>query len=248
VETTHSIPHATHPSVRLPAGTVVDDATAVDRRPSTRRGAASEADESYRKAALFLSKMVRDGTRSVLFCSARRREGTTTAVLSLAHQLQDGYGLRPLVVELNRRKPVLGKLFGLDPARTLDAVLDRLTPAADCIQVTASGLSIIAGGRVHASNPRPRLASGLRRVLSEVEETFDVVLVDAPPLLTQADAIIAGTVVPRLILVVEAGRTDCEVLGRVKRELATEEITIAGSVLVKHKRFIPRWIDWWLAR
>jgi Mrp family chromosome partitioning ATPase len=107
---------------------------------------------------------------------------------------------------------------------------------------------VIPGGSGRAANPHPQLASGLKRVLSEVEEAFDVVLVDAPPLLTQADAIIAGTVVPRLILVVEAGRTNYEVLERVKRELATEDIRVAGTVLVKHKRFIPRWIYWWLAR
>jgi succinoglycan biosynthesis transport protein ExoP len=239
---------ATTPPVRLSIGSALEGEARVARRLSVRRGAAWDADESYRKAALFLSKMVANGSRSVLFCSARRGEGTTTAVLSLAHQLQESYGLRPLVVELNRRSPALAKLFALDPARTLDEALDRSKPAADCIQVTASGLSVIPGGARRVANPHPRLAAELARVLSEVEGRFDVVLLDAPPILAQADAIIAGTIVPTLILVVESGRTSYEMLERVKRELATEEIRIAGTVLIKQKRFIPRWIHWWLTR
>jgi Mrp family chromosome partitioning ATPase len=239
--------HTVTPHVELSLESAVDREVAIVGRRSLTRGAAREADESYRKAALFLSKLVADGRRSLLFCSARTREGTTTAVLSLAHQLQDSYGLRPLVIELNRRKQALARLFKLDPAQTLDDALNRSKPVAECIQVTASGLSVIAGGG-RAARPHPQLAVELDRLLREVEDAFDVVLVDAPPLLTQADAIIAGTVVRTLILVVEAGRTNYEVLDRVKRELATEQITIAGTVLVKHKRFIPRWIDWWLAR
>lgn len=241
-------PHATTPRVELSIESVIDPEVAIVRRRPLPRGAAWEADESYRKAALFLSRMVGDRRRSLLFCSARRGEGTTTAVLSLAHQLQDSYGLRPLVIELNRRKPALGKLFTLDPARTLEDALNRLKPASACIQVTASGLSVIPGGSGRGASPHPQLAAGLNRVLREVEDAFDVVLIDAPPLLAQADAIIAGTVVPRLILVVEAGRTSYEVLDRVRRELATEQITVAGTVLVKHKRFIPRWLDWWSVR
>jgi Mrp family chromosome partitioning ATPase len=240
------MPHVTTPPVELSLEAVIDrDTTTARPRPLGRR-AWFETDESYRKAALFVSKMVAEGRRSLLFCSARRREGTTTAVLSLAHQLQDGYGLRPLVIELNRRKPAMAKLFKLDPTPTLSDALDGVRPASECVQTTASGLSVIAGAPGRAAHPR--LASGLKRVLAEVEYSFDVVLIDAPPILKHADAIIAGTIVSRLILVVEAGRTNHEVLERVKRELSPEDIRIAGTLLVKQKRFIPRWIDWWFAR
>ena len=238
----------TTPPVRLPIESALDGVASVDRRPVPRRRAVGEAEESYRKAALFLSKMVANGSRSVMFCSARRGEGTTTAVLSLAHQLQDNYGLRPLVIELTRRKPVLAKLFALHPAHTLDDALGQSQQVLDCIQQTASGLSVIPGGSRRAANPHPRLHSGLGSVLKQAEELFDVVLLDAPPILTQADAIIAGTIVPTLILVVESGRTSYEVLERVKGELANEQIKIAATVLVKQKRFIPRWVYWWLTR
>jgi succinoglycan biosynthesis transport protein ExoP len=216
------------------------------RRIPFRTATSREAEESYRKAALFLSKMARDGRRSVVFCSAQDHEGTTTAVLSLAHQLQENFGLRPLIIELNRRRPALTRLFKLDPQRSLDNAVTQAKPASECIQVTPSGLHVIAGAR--ALTPDPQLATALQRVVSELEHAFDLILIDAPPVLAQADAIIAGSVVPRVVLVVEAGRANYHVLERVKRELATEDIKIAGTVLTKHKRFVPRWLYWWLTR
>lgn len=239
------------PPVRLPLGSATaleEEAVPRRRHPATRKRVVWEAEESYRKAALFLSKMVAEGSRSVLVCSARPGEGTTTAVLSLAHQLQESYGLRPLVIELNRRKPMLAKLFALDSETTLDHALGRLKLATECVQVTESGIPVIPGGVSGTAGAQPLLAPALEQVLRDVQELFDVVLIDAPPVLSHADAVIAGTVIPRIVLVVEAGRTNLETLDRVKRELATEGLTIAGTLLVKHKRFIPRWIEWWLGR
>jgi succinoglycan biosynthesis transport protein ExoP len=234
-------------TVPLPITSALDRPIAIGRR-SFRRRAATEAEESYRKAALFLSKSVANGTRSFLFCSARRGEGTTTAVLSLAHQLQDNYGLRPLVIELTRYKPRLAKLFALTSPYTLDDALMQTHAVADCVQLTASGLSVITGDSGHSAQEHPGLLSNLGRVLKEVEGAFDVVLVDAPPVLAQADAIVAATTIQTVILVVESGRTSYEVLDRVKGEFANQNISIAGTVLVRCKHFIPRWMSWWSER
>jgi len=239
---------ATTSPLHLPIGSAIDGTPAAADHRLIRRRTVREAEESYRKAALFLSKVVAGGTRSVLFCSARRREGTTTAVVSLAHQLQENYGLRPLVIELARHKPVLTRLFALGPGYTLDDALTQARPAADCIRMTASGLFVIPGAARRDAQARPPLISDLARVLKEVEDLFDAILIDAPPLLAQADAIVAATLVRTVILVVEAGRTSSEVLEQVKGELANEDIRIAGTVLLKHRQVIPRWMSWWFTR
>jgi succinoglycan biosynthesis transport protein ExoP len=228
----------------LPRGAVAEKPAEVRRRHFVTR----EATESYRKAALFVSHLVGEGSRAVMVCSARPGEGTTTAVLQLAEQLKNEYGLRPLVIELPRRKPMMVRLLRLDPEITLDRALSGGGTAADCVQCAASGLAVIAGGARKVSTRLPRLAERLQQVLFEVEELADVVLIDAPPVLQHADALIAGSIVPQVILVVESGRTDVGTLHRVKRELATEGVNIAGTMLVKHRRFIPRWVEWWLSR
>jgi succinoglycan biosynthesis transport protein ExoP len=208
-----------------------------------------EAEESYRKGALFLARLAGEQrVRSMLFCSARRREGTTTAVLNLAHRLRDDHSLRPLVVELDRRKPTLARLFNLDPDRCLYSALTGSRPVRESIQETASGLSVIPGDRLGRVRPPLDFAAALRRVVDEVAETYDFVLVDAPPVLSHADAIIAATVVRRVVLVVQAGRTSSEVLDRMKREISSDGTSIVGALLTKHRRHIPGWIYWYLER
>jgi Mrp family chromosome partitioning ATPase len=69
-----------------------------------------------------------------------------------------------------------------------------------------------------------------------------LILIDAPPLLEQPDVFDAGTLVPRLMLVVEAGRTSRQALERVRRELDRSNVALLGTILNKHKRYIPGWI------
>jgi len=148
------------------------------------------------------------------------------------------------VIELSHHKRTLAKLFALTPTYTLDDALMQTQAPADCIQVTASGLCVMTGDSRRAADTHQQL----RRVLKEVEGMFDVVLVDAPPVLKQADALIVASIIRTVILVVESGRTSYDVLDSVKSELANEDIRIAGTVLLKCKRFVPRWMHGWSPR
>jgi Mrp family chromosome partitioning ATPase len=92
------------------------------------------------------------------------------------------------------------------------------------------------------------VAAALRRVLDKAEGVFDVALVDAPAVLDRADAVGAVAVVPDVVLVVEAGRTPRAAIERARTELARESARVVGSILTKHKRFIPQWLYDLLAR
>ena len=209
-----------------------------------------EVNENFRKAALLLASAARDGRyRTVLFSSAREGEGTTTATLGVARQLRDYYGMNPLIIELNQRRPALLEMFQLDPAHSWEAMDDAGLSAKQCLQLTPGGLSVIAA---HADAAvvveGPDIAGVLRRLLEGVGEDFDVVLIDTPPILEEACAIGVASVVPQLILVVEARRTSYALLERVKAEVASGNLTIVGTILNKHKRYIPGWFYRWLTR
>lgn len=208
-----------------------------------------EINENFRRAALLLANASRERRyKAVLFSSARAAEGTTTAVLGVARQLRAYYGLNPLVIELNQRRPALMDLFRLDRARSWDAIEDGGLSAKQCVQVTPAGLSVIAAQADAAAIVEgPEAAALLRQLVQEVGDDFDVTLVDTPPILEEACAIGVGAVVPRLILVVEAGRTSYAMLDRVKAELASTSVAIVGTILNKHKRYIPGWFYRWMA-
>ena len=212
----------------------------------------NRSEEDFRRAASVLANAVRQNQwHSLLVASAYRGEGTTTVALHMAVQLQQRYAVRPLVIELNRRRPAFSKLFALDAERGFSAIAaGRLTPA-ECIQSGPGGVALIPAGTPPApGEPLPDLRTVLCRVVRETEAAYDVVMLDAPPVLEEPDVMILGAVVPRLVLVVRAGHTPYEVVERVKRhlEVGIEGFTIVGAVLNRHRRYIPGWIYRWLAR
>lgn len=203
----------------------------------------SEAMESYRRAAMLLATAAReDGVRAALLCSPTHGEGTTTTVVNLARQLQECFALRSLVVELNRATPSLAKRFRLDRGKSLEAIASGRRGVGECIQETRSGLAMIVAGTGAAAGDRLDEPGVLQKILDEGKGEFGFTLVDAPPMLSHADALLATAVVPTLILVVQSGKTPYEVLDRLRRDLQSRNIAIFGCVLNKHKRVIPGWI------
>jgi Mrp family chromosome partitioning ATPase len=208
------------------------------------------AAESYGKAALVLARAVQEGRyRSVLFSSPGPGAGTTTAMLQIARELQRAYGLTALTVELGRRRPAFERRFGVDSARGVAALAAEEKSVHECVQRGRSGLWMLPSGPEEYDHAPPRgLSAAIERILAETTGKFDLVLFDAPPLLEQSVGLTAGTVVPRLVLVAEAGRTSHEVLDRVKRELDAEGIEIVGAILNKQPRYIPGWLYGWVTR
>lgn len=210
----------------------------------------AEADESYRRVAAFLATAVREKRfDSVLVASATEGEGTTTVAARVADLLRDGFGLRPLLVELNQRRPVYARRFGLDPGLGLAAIAAGERPVKSCVQHTPRGLPVIVAGTA-GSGPEAETGAALvlKRILNELADDVDLVIIDAPPVLEQADAVSAGAVVPRMVLVVEAGRTPYEAVDRARQALAANDISVVAAVLTKQPRVIPEWIYRWLLR
>lgn len=200
-----------------------------------------EANENFRKVAISLAQRAREpGTAGFLFTSAIRGEGTTTTVLNVAGHLRRSCGMRPLIVELNAHRPAMARLLGLDTGRSLQAVADSRLDARECIQATSLDVPVLPAAR-NGRHIELTIPTVLSRILSEVGGDYDVILADAPSVLDHADALAAATVIPRTVLVVEAGRTRYEVVERARRDLEAARATVVGAVLNKHKRYIPKW-------
>jgi len=202
-----------------------------------------ELEESYHKLTSMLAMAVREQHLcSALVGSALRDEGASLITLRVARELAERHGLKPLVIEMDFRKPKLLKRYGLDPENTFYAVSEGLIPPREAIQSHPCGVHFVPCGRKNEV-PNQDPAPTLRRIMEQGRTTHDLILVDIPPLLESGSLPTVASIVPRMILVVEAGRISTEVLQRAKNELEQWHISLLGAVLNKQKRYMPRWLE-----
>lgn len=199
--------------------------------------------EHYRRAALAIANASRQShATSAIVSSATAGEGATTACVFMGRHLLHDFGLRPVLIETNRFRPSFTRLFRLKPEKSLAAVAAGKAEVMDCVQKDSSGLSMIPAGTFDAAE-LPSLEKTLCRSVQELQNHFDYILLDAPPVLESADVAITGRVVPNAILVVGSGRTSQTALRRAGEELREAHIRVVGTILNQRKRIIPRWLD-----
>ncbi len=205
--------------------------------------------EEYRRAALALATAKQKmHCRTVIMSSATRREGTSSAAIYIGRHLMKDFGRKPVVIEINRLRPIYSRLFKLDDSKSFAALASGNLPVIECVQRDPTGLALIPGGGNASVTAVADLGALLCRAVQELQSDFDFILLDAPPILESADALVAGRVVPYLVLVAAAGRVSQESLRRVRQELEDANIALVGAILNMPKRIIPGWIDRWLTQ
>jgi len=71
----------------------------------------------------------------------------------------------------------------------------------------------------------------MRELLRQLDEHFDHVIIDSPPLVSVTDPVVLSTLVDGTILVVQAGRTTKDLIRRARLELSGVGAKIFGVVL-----------------
>ncbi|TVP43112.1 MAG: polysaccharide biosynthesis tyrosine autokinase [Gemmatimonadales bacterium] len=170
--------------------------------------------------------------RAVVVASANPGEGKTTTAANLAITYAQ-QGLSVVLVDCDLRKPRVGELFGMErrPGMT-ELVLGQAT-LEECARpfVPAENLFILPSGTL-PPNPTELLGGArTREVLQVLQENFDMVILDSPPLSGGADSSILGAAVDGVIMVVRAGETEIEAVRYAARQLHTVGATLLGSVM-----------------
>jgi Mrp family chromosome partitioning ATPase/capsular polysaccharide biosynthesis protein len=177
---------------------------------------------------------------SILVTSALPEEGKSTVAASLAFAIAIS-GRRTLLVECDMRRPSLAARLGIDAAPGLSDYLVGHASIEDVMRPVPTGDSPSMNGDQEAApasaenaplvcisagtaGPRPAEMLGSQRFkdfLEEAEKTFDVVLLDSPPLLSVVDARELIPCVDGVLLCIRASRT-------------TRDQAVAGKAAVEH--------------
>jgi tyrosine-protein kinase len=186
-------------------------------------------------------------TSKILTTSALRGDGKSMAVANLAVAFARG-GRRIVLVDLDLRSPSIDRLFLLPPDQpglthvalgriTLEDALVRI-PIIDSnhevadIGANGAGILEVLPSGSPPPNPAEFIASAhsLNEIIWTLETEFDLVLIDAPPLLEASDAITLSTMVDGILIVTRIGRTPRPVLNELRRVLDSAPVRKLGFV------------------
>jgi capsular exopolysaccharide synthesis family protein len=193
------------------------------------------ATESYRALRTRLLRMQEtQGLHSIVLSSALPGEGKTLTSMNLAlvcAQLKD---LRVLLIDGDLRSHGLTRLMGEPPGPGLSDVLAGDVPFESAIVATDQpNLYVLAAGS--SDTPPAELFAGSRwkELLGWAAETFKVVLVDSPPILTLADFELISAPCDGVLVVVRALQTRRELLKKASAQVDAKKflgLVFNGSV------------------
>lgn len=158
-------------------------------------------------------------------------EGKTTTAVNLAISLAQA-GARTLLIEGDLRRPRAAVRLGLDGIVGVTNVLVGKVKLEDAIQVHHdSKLDFLASGPI-PPNPAELLQSkAMADMLAALRERYDVVLIDAPPLLPVTDAALIASHADGAIVVVRHGKATRDQVKLSRERLEQVDARLVGVVL-----------------
>jgi len=178
--------------------------------------------------------------RTLMVTSSEQGEAKTTTAIRLAQALAEG-GLRVLLLEADLRRPRATRYLGLVSGVGLTNLLTRSASIEEVLQpIGGDGRLTVLGAGPNPPNPSELLASqAMADVLAALSATYDVVVIDAPPLLPVADGTSLAGLVDGALLCVRFGHTQREAVERSRLALDRVGTRTLGVVLT----FVPRGVS-----
>lgn len=193
----------------------------------------SPASEAYRTLRMNLQFVALDKKlRTLLVTSPGPSEGKSTTLANLAVTMAQ-VEQRVIVADCDLRRPSLHHLFGLENHTGLTNMMveDEALGKPPLQETAIKGLWLLSSGPLP---PRPADLLGSKRMGAVIERLLDeadIVLLDAPPIMAATDAIVLGTRVDGVLLVVSAGETKREQAQQAIERLRKVNANIVGTVL-----------------
>ncbi len=169
--------------------------------------------------------------KSLLITSATPGEGKTTAVihLAIAHAEQ---GKKTLIIDADLRRPTVHKKLNLSGSPGLSNVLLGELSWKDTVARTEHwpGLDILPAGMA-SRRASDLVGSMMVDILDEAVKEYDLIFVDAPPLLGFAEAMQVATAVDGVVVMARAGQTSRKAVSTVLATLTRLRANVMGIVL-----------------
>jgi capsular exopolysaccharide synthesis family protein len=170
--------------------------------------------------------------RVLMLTSPQSGDGKTTVAAAYAAAVAR-LDARVLLVDGDLRRPQVASAFDLDVVHGTSDLLRGKAGLEDCVQQSS-----VAGLTVLPTNADPAagdlLARGFTALIAEARNDYDVVIVDAPPLLGGDDARTLATLSEAVLFVVASG-VQRDVLLEASVALDSLRVRVLGCVLNRYR-------------
>ncbi len=167
---------------------------------------------------------------TLLVTSAAPDEGKSTTLANLG-VISAQAGKRVVLLDCDLRRPRLHEFFELSNNLGVTTAILSAETALPLQATNIPNLRVMTSGPL-PPNPADLLASvRMKALLEQVAADADLVLLDAPPVITVTDAALLAAKVDGVLLVVSAGQTKREHAQRAKDLLAKVNARLVGAVL-----------------
>ena len=194
---------------------------------TARTGPFSRAAEAYRavRSSLLFQRPTQSGAQlstkalTIMVASATPKEGKSTTSANLAAVFAES-GQRVLVMNCDFRRPTLHRFFDVEnePRHVLDTGIEGLMLVSD-----------VSG----PDNPNPaHVTDQQRRIITNSQEHFEVIILDTAPLLSTNDATELMDLVDLVVVVGRVGQSTSDNALRVRELLSRLDAPAAGVVMV----------------
>jgi capsular exopolysaccharide synthesis family protein len=188
--------------------------------------------ESLRVLRMALQNLT-DGAHVVQVTSAVPGEGKSTMAASIAMSAAS-VGKRTVLVDLDFYNPAVGKMFGgQGPEGVIEAILGGgantfVTRAHETLPLYTMSAGL-------QSTPRPDVieSSGLRTLIADLAQNYDLVVLDSPPVLAISDPLRIAGLCSATIMVVAWCDTQRDMVQQAVQALREARAPLAGVVLNK---------------
>ncbi len=196
--------------------------------------------EAYRtlRTKLLFSRAAGE-LKTIVVTSPFTQDGKSTTAANLATAFAQ-HGMRTLLVDCDLRRPTQHEIFRVPREPGLTELLsgDGIV-AGTGRRTNIEGLSLITAGALPPDPSELVGSSRMRNLLARFAESFDVIVIDSPPVLPVADAAILSTMSDGALLVVRAGATNRKAAQLAVQQLEDVDARVLGVVLNDPKAQVP---------
>lgn len=192
------------------------------------RSALHEAYRGIRTSLQFINPD--NPIRTFLVTSPLPREGKTTIALNLAVVLSQ-LGLKTMVLDADMRKPAVHKFLGIEGKSLAEFLAHGGDIESFILPTEIENVSVIISKET-PPNPAELLSSNkMKKMLLDLKERFDVIIIDTPPVLSCTDAVVLAPLTDGVLIAVQSHKTNRNAMEQVRDIMESVRAKLIGVVL-----------------